>query len=133
MNETRKQLESAYTKIMNDLGIVKSKGIGQHVKEYRAKHDVSAKRARAIVIDTKKQLDAAKSDAYVKLMKHDDTVLTDQVFTKSACLRLSSRKILEIDKLAPKKKTAKKTVVNPKVKKAVKKVSKTAAKKTAKS
>ena len=92
MDKTRKQLESDYAKIMKDLNIVKTKGIGQHVKEYVAKYpDVSKTKAREIVRLNYTSLDDARANAWVRLINHKDTLLSDQVFTKSACLRVRSK------------------------------------------
>ena len=115
MDITLKQLKADYAKVLKDLGIMKTKGIAQHVREYTAKHPgVSKTKARAIVTSRYKALDDKRKQAYVKLMEHEDTLLTDQVFTSSACLRMRSRKVTERlakgGKPIAKKKTAKKPV-----------------------
>ena len=92
MDKTRKQLESDYAGIMLKLGIVKSQGIGQHVKDYvKSNPTVSKTQAREIVRLNYVNLDEARARAWVTLINHKDTLLSEQVFTKSACLRVRSK------------------------------------------
>ena len=92
--KTLKTLKATYAKVIKDLGIVKSKGIAQHVREYVLTHPtVSKSKARPIVVLRYKQLEASRVEAYMELAKHEDTLLTDQVFSQSACLRFRSRAV----------------------------------------
>ena len=121
-DKTLKQLENDYSKVLKDLGLMKSKGIAQHVREYVLSHPtVSKSKARPIVVLKYKTLETAKVQAYFDLAKHEDTLATEQVFTKSACLRFRSKSVTERQaQIKPAKKAAK--VAKPVAKKAKKPV-----------
>ena len=96
MDKTLKQLEADYAAVLKNLGIMKTKGIAQHVREYVAANPtVSKSKARPIVVLKYKTLESDKVALYVKLAAHKDTLVTEQVFTKSACLRFRSKSVTE--------------------------------------